>query len=494
MKQLYLEKSIGIDFQKERVIVVLLGKTFRRIDLLDYSIWENDSKETEGSDKQFKDNFNNFIKRNKLSHIRGSFCFSRPNIFLKFIDIPAPKKEDIKGILEYEIEKHLPINKEEIYFDFQIVKQKKNNLYNILIAASKKSLVDHYISLLKESSIITSIVSLSTVSNFNLLCFNDYEQETFTAIIEINSGSFNISFILNNSVVYIRNITIPEKQNGLKSHLEKDLSESELDAAASSFSDFILGEISISIASYRGIPPNKDIDCFYLTGGGLLAKPLKKHLEQKFTGTVWILDPLTKFSSNDISEVDRSYLANAIGTGVQNHIKSNFCINFLPESLKKYAQDHSSKTMLILSGIFMLTLLAMVFGIILKENKTLNKIEHELNKIKKEVIVVENLEREYEQTRRQKLTIQKILSETPSRLVILKELTSILPSDLWLTNLLIKQDAAEIIGSADTTSNLIPLLERSEFFTDVHFNSSIKRIKSRENFKMKLPFKKMTTK
>lgn len=494
MKQLYLEKSIGIDFQKDKVIVVLLGKTFRRLDLLDYSIWENNSKETEESDKQLKDNFNNFIKRNKLSNIRGSFCFSRHNIFLKFVDIPAPKKEDIKDILEYEIEKHIPINKEEIYFDFQIVKQKKDNLYSILIAASKKSLVDHYIGLLNESSIMTSLVSLSTVSNFNLLCFNDYEQDIFTAIIEISSGSFNISFILNNTVVYIRNITIPEKLNGLKIHLEKGLSDSELDVAVSSFSEFLIREINISLASYREIPPNKAIDCFYLSGGGLLAKPLKKHLEQKFAWTVRILDPLTKFSSNGISEIDKSCLANAIGTGVQNHIKSNFCINFLPESLRKHAQDHSSKTMLILSGIFMLTLLAMVFGIILKENKTLNKIENELNKIKKEVIVVENMESEYERIRKQKLTIQKILSENPNKLAILKELTSLLPSDLWLTNLAIKQDAVEITGSADTTSKLIPLLEQSDIFTDVHFISSIKRIKNRENFKMKLPLKKMTKK
>jgi general secretion pathway protein L len=150
--------------------------------------------------------------------------------------------------------------------------------------------------------------------------------------------------------------------------------------------------------------------------------------------------------------------------------------------------------MLILSGVFMFILLVIAFSVILKETLTLSKIENELNKIKKEVVAADALEREYEKIVRQKLTLQEIQANNPSRLGILKQLTSLLPSDLWLSNLVIKKDAVEITGSADSTSQLIPLLEKSDIFTDVHFVDSIKRIKNREQFKIKLPLKKVKLK
>jgi hypothetical protein len=60
--------------------------------------------------------------------------------------------------------------------------------------------------------------------------------------------------------------------------------------------------------------------------------------------------------------------------------------------------------------------------------------------------------------------------------------------------LAIKQSAAVITGTADSTSKLIPLLEQSDLFTDVHFVDSISHVKDREQFKIKLPLKSMTVK
>ena len=66
MNSLFLEKSIGIDFQKERIIIALLGKTITGMVLLDYSILTNDTKETGEFDRRFRENLKKFIHQNKL--------------------------------------------------------------------------------------------------------------------------------------------------------------------------------------------------------------------------------------------------------------------------------------------------------------------------------------------------------------------------------------------------------------------------------------------
>ncbi len=496
MKQLYLEKSIGIDFQKEITSIALLGKTLRGMELLDYHIWQSGLNGSEDSEHQFTANLNDFMKRNGLKNIMGAFCFPRHDIILKYIDIPTPKKENIKDILEYEIERHVPLTKNEIYYDFQIIKKREENLYNVLIAVSKKSQVDHFIDLLKEASIIPSLVSLSTVSNFNLLSLIDYDRKILNAVIEISFRGVNISFILDGSVVYTRSIPSSGNDDWKKFLLERIVSNVTLETAATNFTEFLIREINLSLASYREVATEQDIDCFYLSGGGLLTMPIKNHLDPKITGRVRILDPLVNLQSSnyDISEKDRNFLTNAIGAGIQNHIKSDFHINFLPEALRKYARDHSLKTMLILSGIFIFVLFITFASAFFKEYLALNEIESEIKKIKKEVIIADNFEREYEQISRQQLFLKEIQTRNPSRLIILKELTTRLPSDVWLQNLAIKQSAAVITGTADSTSKLIPLLEQSDLFTDVHFVDSISHVKDREQFKIKLPLKSMTVK
>ena len=269
-----------------------------------------------------------------------------------------------------------------------------------------------------------------------------------------------------------------------------------METAAKKCTEFLIREINLSLASCREIVSEQAIDCFYLSGGGLLTTSIKEHLEQGITGRVQILDPLVKLQSKDydISEKDRNFLTNAIGAGIQNHIKSEFHINFLPEALKKYAQDHSLKTMLILSSIFIFVLFITFASAFFKEYLTLNEIENEIKKIKKEVIIADNFEREYERISRQQLFLKEIQTSNPSRLIMLKELTTILSSDVWLQNLVIKQSAAVITGTADSTSKLVPLLEQSDIFTDVHFVDSISHVKDREQFKMKLPLKNVTVK
>ena len=489
----FLEKSIGIDFQKERIIIALLGRTITGMVLLDYSILTNDTKETGEFDRRFRENLKKFIHQNKLSNIRGAICFPRQTIILKYINIPAPKIEDIEAMLEYEIEKHVPLKKEDIYYDFHIIK-KKDHLFNVLIAVARKSQVHRYIKILEETSIIPSIISLSTLSNFSLLSFNNYNQKLFNAIIEISPQYINISFILNGSVHYMRSVSIPDNQELLKGLIKNIEPNTNMNTAVEKFSEFVLKEISISLASFRENPSYQAVDSYFISGGGLLSLAIKKSLEQRLTGAVEILDPLTKLRCNNIAEKDRYILANAVGTSLQNHVKNIISINLLPEASRSSTKDHSLRAMLILGGIFLLILLGTLFSIILKDNIKLTKIENELKEIKKEVILAETLERQYEKLRKHKLTFLQLDLNHPSRLIILKELSSLLPSDLWLSSLAIKKDAVEIIGSANSTSTLIPLLESSEIFNNVHFLDSIKHKKNREHFKIKLPLQKAPVK
>jgi len=68
----------------------------------------------------------------------------------------------------------------------------------------------------------------------------------------------------------------------------------------------------------------------------------------------------------------------------------------------------------------------------------------------------------------------------------LDELSRIVPSSSFLSNLRYREGSVELRGSAENASNLVPILERSPLFKEVESNApSTRRRDGRETFSIK---------
>ena len=71
-------------------------------------------------------------------------------------------------------------------------------------------------------------------------------------------------------------------------------------------------------------------------------------------------------------------------------------------------------------------------------------------------------------------------------LLVLDELSRIVPNSAYFSILRYRQETIEVRGSAENASNLVPILERSPLFKNVGFNAPSKRARdSRETFSLK---------
>ncbi|MCL4766554.1 MAG: PilN domain-containing protein [Hyphomicrobiaceae bacterium] len=76
----------------------------------------------------------------------------------------------------------------------------------------------------------------------------------------------------------------------------------------------------------------------------------------------------------------------------------------------------------------------------------------------------------------------------PSALVILEELTRVLPDSAWITELRFDGEAVELAGVATSAATLLPVLERSGYFTHAALTSPLTLIQSedRERFSIRM--------
>jgi general secretion pathway protein L len=124
----------------------------------------------------------------------------------------------------------------------------------------------------------------------------------------------------------------------------------------------------------------------------------------------------------------------------------------------------------------------------------LNNITLEIKKRKPEVEAVERLQRQKEELKKEISELEKIKSEEISKTEVLRELTQILPTTVWVWNLKYKGRELEISGFADSASDLIPLLDKSPLFEKVEFLAPVTKERERrigvdnekERFKIKM--------
>jgi hypothetical protein len=192
------------------------------------------------------------------------------------------------------------------------------------------------------------------------------------------------------------------------------------------------------------------------------------------------------------SKPDKIY--SSIGIPLKGLTKTHFDLNLVPFDLKKKARQIGKPIFIILISFALLLSFTWGIGVCIQYRRELNAINAEIKKKKPEVVVVEKLQRQKEELRKEISELVKMKSGVVSKVEMLKELTQILPSTVWVWNLKYTGREVEISGFADSASDLISLLDKSPLFEKVEFLAPVTKERERgpagdkekERFKIKM--------
>lgn len=133
--------------------------------------------------------------------------------FLRVIELPKMEKKEIQEAVQWETEQHIPVNIEDVYFDWQILEgdkpslnsaDKKNNLQkgffkkesdkiNIFVAASPKTLIDSYYNVLVKAGFNPVAFEVESQATARVLINKTIENQ---AVLIIDMGGKRTSFII----------------------------------------------------------------------------------------------------------------------------------------------------------------------------------------------------------------------------------------------------------------------------------------------------------
>lgn len=84
--------------------------------------------------------------------------------FLRLIQMPKVKREEVANAVRWEIEAHIPLSLEELLYDFEIIDPLENHLdhFDVVVTAFPKKIVESYIRVLKAGEIIPAALELES--------------------------------------------------------------------------------------------------------------------------------------------------------------------------------------------------------------------------------------------------------------------------------------------------------------------------------------------
>lgn len=241
--------------------------------------------------------------------------------FIKMITVDKGANE-LKSIIEPEIEKHIPLLLKEIYYDWQLVSESQDK-YFVLIGAAPKSLVDDYCSLIKRAGYSIQALEIESVAACRSLLAE--ENRKFKRLENINYGILDIGakkttliFYANGSIVMTIGMPISgdditdkiaktleiKKEQAEKAKIicgfDKSMAQGIISDILSDMIKELTAKINSAMDYYSShFPELGAINKILITGGGANIKNLNIILSE-ITGLNFIIsNPLLHISESD---------------------------------------------------------------------------------------------------------------------------------------------------------------------------------------------------
>jgi len=460
------DKSLGVDFKQDHLVLTLLRRSFARIDLVDYAVHPI-SPETHKEEREAQtiSLVNAFVSKHQISRERVSIALPRQKVIARFIRLPVAAKENLRKVTEYEIPKYTPFEKGEIYFDYCLLKEEKEWLHLFAVFARKAD-VDPYVSLLKKMGIQPISIQIPSVGALNLFFYNQGERQGETSVlVDVAEPFFEMNLVQGKNWTESFHLPLSKDQKEAKI---LDTFKRSGDGSSFSQSTFFIYGSGADEAILTGLRETDQL------------KAISPAPMDRIQGKI------------ERSKSNRIYAS--IGVPLKGLITPRIDLNLLPPEMRKKVRQIGKPLLIVLTAVALFLGLTWGAGTFMHYRKEGEAVNAEITKRRPAVEALEKLQTQAGNYRKEMTEFDQIRSGEISKVEVLEELTRLLPSTTWIWNLKYNGKEIELSGFADSASDLIPLLDKSPLFEKVEFLAPVTKEmlmrgdgnKEKERFKIKM--------
>lgn len=434
------QRALSVSFEQNNLSITCVTKIFSRYKVLWSKSYPFDFSTADS--ESFASTVALAIKEHNLRVSSVSLNIPKALAITKILEFPSSVKEDLQNVISYEMDRLTPFEVEDVFYDFKIIEETSEKI-KVLLAVTKIQLLKPYIDALATKGIKVQKITLNLSAVGSLI---NYAYKPLSSLyIEIDETGYE-------GVLFLQ--TKPVNIFAHKFRYEDDKNRSI--------------ELSENIKKIISFTNKDDLKLpIYV-----YFKEKNRNFKENFK--VILNMPVIFFDEIDdkigFSSKSGAISYSSIGCAIDALWHQTDAINLL--SRGKTVKQKKPILLTIILLIILLSIVIINFSAPLYfESKKIEEVDRQLSLKKDEVKKVEALKKDIEALNKDIATINEFKNNRQMTLVIIKEFTSIIPKNAWLTRLRITEKVVEIEGYASSATELLPKLEASKFFQKVEFAS-----------------------
>jgi Tfp pilus assembly protein PilN len=376
------------------------------------------------------------------SKVKVSLGIPKAWSVIKTAVFPSGVRENLSDVISYELDRITPFSPGDAFFDYKVLAEDAGKL-TVLIAAAKVDMIQPYIEALGGRGIPVSRITVNLLG-IETLC-RYMKQQPDMIFAELKKDGYEGALFMRGAVTGTFAGTFAN---------DDDLAKA----------DALLKEIAHSTDTMKEDGKSPQILVLLKDKNSSLREALRLRSNL----------PIALLNETDTrikyTEPLKTVPYAAVGGALDALWPAADALNLLRRGVHPKKKQPKVLTMFLILLLLAMWILYLVSPLRIEE-KRLQEIDRQISLRKEEVKKTEALKKEIESLAHNIATINDFKHNRVLSLNILKELTTLLPKNAWLTRTRITDKTVEIEGYSASATGLLPKLEASTYFKKAEFAS-----------------------
>ncbi|MBM4246913.1 MAG: hypothetical protein FJ148_24495 [Deltaproteobacteria bacterium] len=446
--------GLGIAIQQRSVAMVHLQKRLAAVSLLHHRVQPLPPPEdAEARRSALAAAVSAFVSEHALDADRTFVVLPRASTLLSRLSLPEAAKNDLQQVLEFEIDRLLPLSRDEVYYD-TIVREAGGKL-DVLVISVPRRVVAEVLAALEQADIRARSVAISPAAILDFLRYTTKEDDEHAVALVEDGAGVEFDYVARGTLIASHLVRGEEVASAPQ--ISRLVSQESMAAGAAP------GAVKVyawRVPGSDGSPPVLDPE--------LLASGTE--LLQRATSALSVPD--------DFAATATPSLVPAIGAALGAVREGSADVNLLPAEERRSMEEGAPLLTFLCAALLVLVTSVWIVSAVVKDHRIAGELHQELSDLEPTVRSVHRNEEDAKAIN-EKL---RILTQGDRRRIalVLKELSEVVPKDAYLTTFRFRSGKVELEGFAQSASDLVPMLERSPYFKNAQFTSPVTKVQDNQ--------------
>jgi Tfp pilus assembly protein PilN len=400
-----------------------------------------------------------FLAAHSIGADRAFVTLPRASALLSRLALPAAAKKDVRQVVEFEIDRILPVSRDEVYFDFLERDAGTAERLDILVIAALRRVVTDHLGALETAGVRARSVSITPVALLDLLSFVSGGADANVIALVDDDGVVEMDFLVGKTL-RSSHLVRPEEVSS-PAVIDRLVFDEATSAAVAA------GEVRV-YAWAAAAPPAANDGPTSMLPAELL--PSGVELMRRLDGM--LAAPEGFFANPDPT------LLPAIGAALGAVREGEADLNLLPPEERRAVEEGAPVLTFLCAAVLVVVMLVWLASAMFTDYRIAGKLHAELEALEPQIRQVHRNEEEAKEVRDR----LALLTQGDRRRigVLLKDLTEAVPESAYLSTFRLRNDRVELEGFAKSASDLVPLLEKSRHFRNAQFTSPVTKVQNNQ--------------